>query len=75
MDMIGLGRQSYADPFLPKKLLEGKEEEIKYCTVCDNCLELLIQQSKVGCCTYDKRYAEELIRTRKEKGRLTIAHT
>jgi len=75
MDMIGLGRQSYADPFLPKKLLEGKEDEIKYCTVCDNCLELLIQQSKVGCCTYDKRYAEELIRTRKEKGRLTIAHT
>ncbi len=75
MDMIGLGRQSLADQFLPRKLREGKEDEINYCTVCDNCLELLIQQSKVGCCTYDKRYAAELIRTRKEKGRLKVAHT
>ncbi len=75
MDMVALGRQSYADPFLPKKLREGKEDEIKYCTVCDNCLELLIQQSKVGCATYDKRYTEELVKTRKEKGRLKVAHT
>lgn len=75
LDMIGLGRQSFADPFLPKKLREGKEDEINYCTVCDNCLELLIQQSKVGCCTYNKFYTEELIRTRKEKGRLKVNHT
>lgn len=75
VDMLGLGRQSFADPMMPKKLREGKENEIKYCTVCDNCLELLIQQSKVGCCTFDKRYTEELVKTRKEKGRLKIAHT
>lgn len=75
VDMVALGRQSFADPFLPKKLREGREDEIKYCTVCDNCLELLIQQSKVGCCTFDKRYTEELIKTRKEKGKLKIAHT
>lgn len=75
MDMIGLGRQSYADPFMPKKLYDGKDNEIKYCTVCDNCLELLIQQSIVGCATYDKRYTEELIKTRKEKGRLEVLHT
>jgi len=75
VDMIGLGRQSFADPFLAKKLREGNEGDIKYCTVCDNCLELLIQQSKVGCCTYDKRYTEELVRTRKEKGKLRVAHT
>jgi len=74
-DMIGLGRQSLADPYLPKKLREGKENEIKYCTVCDNCLELIIQQSKIGCCTYDKFYTNELLRTRKEKGRLKVAHT
>ena len=75
MDMIGLGRQSLADPLMPLKLMEGRESEIHYCTVCDNCLELLIQQSKVGCCTYDKRYTQELIKTRKEKGKLKIAHT
>ncbi len=75
MDMVGLGRQSLADPLMPLKLMEGRESEIHYCTVCDNCLELLIQQSKVGCCTYDKRYTQELIKTRKEKGKLKIAHT
>lgn len=75
VDMIGLGRQSFADPLLAKKLREGNESDIKYCTVCDNCLELLIQQSKVGCCTYDKRYTEELVKTRKEKGKLRVAHT
>lgn len=75
VDMVGLGRQSFADPFLVKKLREGKENEIKYCTLCDNCLELLIQQSKVGCATFDKRYTDELVRTRKEKGKLRIAHT
>lgn len=75
VDMIALGRQSFADPALPKKLLEGRESEINWCTVCDNCLELLIQQSKVGCATYNKRYTEELVKTRKEKGKLRVAHT
>lgn len=74
-DMVGLGRQSFADPFLPKKLAEGKEDDIKYCLLCDSCLELLIQQSKVGCCIYDKTAHEELVRTRKEKGNLRVSHT
>jgi 2,4-dienoyl-CoA reductase-like NADH-dependent reductase (Old Yellow Enzyme family) len=75
VDMIGLGRQSFADPMLPKKLREGREGEIKWCTVCDNCLELLIQQSQVGCCTYSKHYTDVLLETRKQKGRLTASHT
>jgi 2,4-dienoyl-CoA reductase-like NADH-dependent reductase (Old Yellow Enzyme family) len=74
-DMIGLGRQSFADPLLPLKLREGREDEIHYCTLCDNCLELLIQQSKIGCCTYDKFYTNVLVETRKEKGRLKVGHT
>ena len=74
-DMIGLGRQSFADPFLPKKVREGKLDEIKYCLLCDSCLELLIQQSKVGCVAFDKKAHEELVRTRKEKGLLRVHHT
>jgi 2,4-dienoyl-CoA reductase-like NADH-dependent reductase (Old Yellow Enzyme family) len=74
-DMIGLGRQSLADPLLPLKVREEREDEIDYCTVCDNCLELLIQQSKIGCCTFNKFYTNELIQTRKEKGKLKISHT
>ncbi len=75
VDMIGLGRQSFADPLLPLKLREGRENEIKYCTACDNCLELLIQQSPIGCCTYNKYYTDVLVKTRKEKGRLAVDHT
>ena len=75
VDMIGLGRQSFADPLLPLKLREGRENEIKYCTACDNCLELLIRQTPIGCCTYNKYYTEVLVQTRKEKGRLQTDHT
>lgn len=74
-DMIGLGRQSFADPLMPLKLMEGREQEINWCSVCDNCLELLIQQSPIGCCTYNKYYTDVLIKTRKEKGRLKVSHT
>lgn len=74
-DMIGLGRQSLADPMLPLKIREGREQDVNYCTACDNCLELLIQQSQIGCCTYDKYYTEVLVNTRKEKGNLKIYHT
>jgi len=75
VDMIGLGRQSFADPLLPKKLREGKEEEIKWCTICDNCIELLIRQSKVGCSTYNRTYTDILVETRKEHGPLKIMRT
>ncbi len=75
VDMIGLGRQSMADPLLPLKVHEGREKEIHFCTTCDNCLELLIQQRPIGCCTYNKYYTKVLVNTRKEKGRLKVNHT
>jgi 2,4-dienoyl-CoA reductase-like NADH-dependent reductase (Old Yellow Enzyme family) len=75
VDMIALGRQSLADPLLPLKVREGREKKINFCTTCDNCLELLIRQRPIGCSTYNKYYAQVLLKTRKEKGRLTVAHT
>ena len=75
MDMVALGRQSLADPYTPKKLRENNENDIKYCTACDNCKELLIRQRHVGCATYNKHYTQELINVRKELGKLTITHT
>ncbi|HVN53140.1 MAG TPA: hypothetical protein VMT46_02335 [Anaerolineaceae bacterium] len=74
-DMIALGRQSFADPLLPLKYREGHEKEINWCTACDNCLELLIRQRPIGCCTYNKFYTQTLVRTRKEKGKLKVMHT
>jgi protein-arginine kinase activator protein McsA len=73
--MIALGRQSLADPLLPLKVREAREKEINFCTTCDNCLELLIQQQPIGCATYNKFYTQVLVKTRKEKGRLKVAHT
>ncbi len=75
VDMIALGRQSYADPLLPKKLREGRENEIHWCTLCDNCLELLIRQRRIGCCTYNPYYTDVLVQCRKEFGPLRAMHT
>ncbi len=75
VDMIGLGRQSLADPLLPLKFQEGREEAIDFCTACDNCLELLIQQAPIGCCTYNKFYGNVLHETRRKKGKLQTDHT
>ncbi len=74
-DMIALGRQSLADGQIPAKLSAGKEDEIKWCTACDNCIELLIRQRNVGCTTYDKEYAAALQEIRRQEGLLKEKHT
>ncbi|MBE0684543.1 MAG: 2,4-dienoyl-CoA reductase, partial [Anaerolineaceae bacterium] len=75
VDMIALGRQSFADPFTPAKLIAGKEKEVHWCTADDHCIELLIRQKNVGCCTYNKPYTEALQQVRKEEGMLKAKRT
>jgi len=75
VDMIAIGRQSLADPLLPKKLEEGKSDDVDWCTACDNCIEFLIRQKNVGCATYNREYAKELQKIREEMGRLQEKHT
>jgi 2,4-dienoyl-CoA reductase-like NADH-dependent reductase (Old Yellow Enzyme family) len=74
-DMIALGRQSFADPFTPAKLMAGKEDEVHWCTADDHCIELLIRQKNVGCCTYNRPYTEALQAVRKEEGMLKAKRT
>jgi len=38
MDMIGAARPSIADPFLPKKIEEGRIDEIRECIGCNICV-------------------------------------
>lgn len=38
LDMIGAARPSIADPFLPKKIEEGRPEEIRECIGCNVCV-------------------------------------
>ena len=48
-DLVGIGRQSLADPFFAKKIIAGKNEEIQYCLACGGCSVLLRSQAQVGC--------------------------
>ncbi len=75
VDMVALGRQSLADPFTPAKLIDGKESEVNWCTADDHCIELLIRQRGVGCCTFNKPYTEALQQVRKEEGLLKAKRT
>jgi dimethylamine/trimethylamine dehydrogenase len=38
LDLIGGARPSIADPFLPKKIAEGREHEIRECIGCNICI-------------------------------------
>jgi len=62
--MVGVGRQSLADPLFAKKVLAGNFDDIKYCTVCGECSVLLVSQARVGCTIYDKFYKEEVRRVK-----------
>ncbi len=75
VDMVALGRQSLADSEIPIKMLEGRADEINWCSLCDNCLEFLIRQEPVACATYNKPYAKRLVEIRKEKGKLKEKRT
>jgi 2,4-dienoyl-CoA reductase-like NADH-dependent reductase (Old Yellow Enzyme family) len=57
VDMIGLGRQSFADPLLPLKVREGREDEIDFCSACNNCAKLLSHHVHTGCSTHNLYYA------------------
>ena len=58
-DMIALGRQSFRDAAIPNKLAAGKEDEILWCSGCDQCSLLLITPNYTGCIT-DPYYAAKI---------------
>ena len=73
--MIALGRQSFADSHIPNKLKDGRENEIKWCTACDNCIEFLIRQQNVGCATFNREYTQALKEIREKEGALKAKRT
>ena len=49
-DMIGMGRPFLADPEWPKKAAEGRYDEIRQCTACDQrCLDAIFSMKEVSC--------------------------
>jgi 2,4-dienoyl-CoA reductase-like NADH-dependent reductase (Old Yellow Enzyme family) len=59
-DLVGIGRQSLADPLFAKKVFSGDTDGIDYCTACGNCSLLLKSQARVGCTVFDPFYRDEL---------------
>ncbi|MCR4601439.1 MAG: 2,4-dienoyl-CoA reductase [Clostridia bacterium] len=57
-DMIGLGRQSLADPYLPQKYAEGRLGDVDWCHCCNLCAGLENLQQCVGCVIHNPYYKE-----------------
>ncbi len=49
VDAIALGRALLADPFLPRKVLEGKPEDVNPCIRCMECQNGMMGQQIVRC--------------------------
>ncbi len=58
LDFIGAARPSIADPFLPKKVEEGRIEDIRECIGCNICVSGDFTQSPIRC-TQNPTMAEE----------------
>jgi len=49
LDFVDMGRAIQADPELPNKVAAGKEDEIRPCIHCNNCMETLAWADGVAC--------------------------
>lgn len=49
LDMIGATRPSIADPFLPKKIEEGRADEIRECIGCNICVSSHFMMTNLRC--------------------------
>ncbi|MBT3925506.1 MAG: FAD-dependent oxidoreductase [Rhodospirillaceae bacterium] len=49
LDFIGAARPSIADPFLPKKIEEGRLEDIRECIGCNICVSGDMTYSRIRC--------------------------
>lgn len=58
VDMVAFGRAFLADPNWPKKVLEGREEDIVPCLRCLYCYHIATERRNVGC-SVNPRYTNE----------------
>ncbi len=58
VDIIGIGRQVFADPLFVQKVRDGKISDVNWCSTCSGCGILLGNNKPIGCTRYDKKYAE-----------------
>ena len=58
LDFIGCARPSIADPFLPKKIEEGRIQDIRECIGCNICISGDMTMS-ISRCTQNPTFMEE----------------
>ena len=66
-DMVGIGRQSLADPLFAGKMITGRSAEVNYCIACGSCSQLLRAQAQTGCPVYFEYYKKVLKEVQKDK--------
>jgi 2,4-dienoyl-CoA reductase (NADPH2) len=49
LDIWEMCRPMIADPLMPKKVLEGREDEIRHCVACNLCLARLFRDAPMTC--------------------------
>jgi len=49
LDIWEMCRSMIADPLMPKKVLEGREEEVRHCVACNLCLARLFRDAPMTC--------------------------
>jgi len=64
-DLIALGRALLADPELPHKMQEGREDEVRICIACnEGCFAYLVRQQPITCAIHPRVGREEEFRSR-----------
>ncbi len=48
-DLIGAARPAIADPFLPRKIEEGRYHDIRECIGCNVCLSRILTEGHISC--------------------------
>jgi len=64
-DLIALGRALLADPDLPNKMQEGREDEVRICIACNQgCFAYLVSQQPITCAIHPRVGREEEFRSK-----------
>ena len=58
-DLLALGRELLADPFLPKKLADGRGDDVVRCLRCHECFHAMMTRDDL-CCTVNPSIGREL---------------
>ena len=79
MDMIGAARPSIADPFLPKKIEDGRIDDIRECIGCNICVSHDFSSTPLRCTQnpsmgeeWRRGWHPELIRPRDADGHILV---